>query len=152
MKVLIGVEQSQDHTLLSELYHFPWPGGTEFRVLSVAEKVHPSMLEVMGTTPADVQRKADLHASAAASAVTAGLQDAGFAAAPETVEGDPGAEIAADAKRWGADLVVIGAEVEGKLQRVLLGSFATAVVNHAECSVLVMRPAREAVPQTPSSE
>ncbi len=39
-----------------------------------------------------------------------------------------------------ADLIVLGARGHGVIARVLLGSTADYVVNHAKCSVLVVRP------------
>lgn len=47
-------------------------------------------------------------------------------------------EILAEAKEWGADLVVIGSH-RPAMSTYLLGSNATTVVRHAECSVLVVR-------------
>ncbi len=47
-------------------------------------------------------------------------------------------EILAEAKDWGADLVVIGSH-RPAMSTYLLGSNATTVVRHANCSVLVVR-------------
>ncbi|MCC2111289.1 MAG: universal stress protein, partial [Hyphomicrobiales bacterium] len=47
-------------------------------------------------------------------------------------------EILAEAKEWGADLVVIGSH-RPAMSTYLLGSNATTVVRHATCSVLVVR-------------
>jgi universal stress protein F len=43
------------------------------------------------------------------------------------------------AREQGADLIVIGSHGYGAIDRVL-GTTAARVVNHAECSVLVVRP------------
>lgn len=55
------------------------------------------------------------------------------------VRGDPARAIVAVAKRDGCDLVIMGAKGEGFLERVLLGSVSTHVVEHAHCPVLVIR-------------
>ena len=47
-------------------------------------------------------------------------------------------EILAEAKDWGADLIIIGSH-RPAMSTYLLGSNATTVVRHAECSVLVVR-------------
>jgi nucleotide-binding universal stress UspA family protein len=47
-------------------------------------------------------------------------------------------EILAEAKEWGADLIVIGSH-RPAMSTYLLGSNATTVVRHADCSVLVVR-------------
>jgi nucleotide-binding universal stress UspA family protein len=148
MRVVIGVPVSpRSDAILAAVTRFPWPTGTEVHVLCVAEKVHPSVLELMGTTVEGVQRREDLRASAIASAAAAHLSDAGIAAEAKTVEGDPQTELVEYAKQWGADLIVVGSEREGKLKRVLIGSVATAVVTNAHCSVLVIRTAPEETPE-----
>ena len=47
-------------------------------------------------------------------------------------------EILAEAKDWGADLIIIGSH-RPAMSTYLLGSNATTVVRHAMCSVLVVR-------------
>ena len=140
MRVLVGIAESHDSdAVISTIRRFPWPAETEIRVLCVAEKVHPSMLELMGTTVRDDQRKEDLRLSVTASAAAGDLRQAGFAVETDTAEGDPKTQIVEYAKRWEADLIVVGSEAAGRLRRVLLGSVATAVVRDAQCSVLVIR-------------
>lgn len=53
--------------------------------------------------------------------------------------GKPADEILAVAKQHKADLIVSGAKGLGAIGRVLLGSVSTRVVQHASCSVLVVR-------------
>ena len=53
--------------------------------------------------------------------------------------GKPAEEILTVAKQHKADLVVTGAKGLGAISRVLLGSVSTRVVQHASCSVLVVR-------------
>src|SRR6185436_605666 len=48
--------------------------------------------------------------------------------------------IAADAKQWNADVIVIGTHGRGRLGTLLLGSTAQAVVANADCPVLVVGP------------
>ena len=53
--------------------------------------------------------------------------------------GDPGPQICALAKTWGADLIVIGRRGRKGLSEMLLGSVSNYVVHHAHCSVLVVQ-------------
>jgi len=53
--------------------------------------------------------------------------------------GKPADEILTAAKREKVDLIVTGAKGLGAIGRVLLGSVSTRVVQHAACSVLVVR-------------
>jgi len=57
-------------------------------------------------------------------------------------QGDPIANILAEAQRGGYDLVVIGAQKETRLAQLLLGSVAQAVVRRAPTSVLVVKRAK----------
>lgn len=48
-------------------------------------------------------------------------------------------EILAEARAWGADLIVVGSH-RPVMSDYLLGSNAKTIVRHAHCSVLVVRP------------
>ena len=56
-----------------------------------------------------------------------------------TLAGNPKEEIVEEAKKWKADLIVLGSHGYGFWERMLLGSVSNAVVHHAPCSVLVVR-------------
>jgi nucleotide-binding universal stress UspA family protein len=71
------------------------------------------------------------------------LIKAGFTAEPVCQIGKPAAEIMKVASKHRADLIVMGAQGLGAIDRVLLGSVSTRVVQHANCSVLVVRPQSE---------
>lgn len=59
-------------------------------------------------------------------------------------EGDPAAEIVAAAQDGGFDLIVVGHRGLSPIKAFLLGSVSDRVVSHAPCSVLVVRPAKQA--------
>ena len=46
----------------------------------------------------------------------------------------------AEAEKWGADCIFVGARGLNGLERLLLGSVSTAVASYAHCSVEVVRP------------
>lgn len=58
---------------------------------------------------------------------------------PVVCEGRPYEEILREAGERGADLIVIPGKEHTTTDRVLLGSTASRVVDHAHCSVLVLR-------------
>lgn len=64
---------------------------------------------------------------------------AGFQVEEAMRLGKPASEILTQAKRSKADLIVTGAKGLGAIGRALLGSVSTRVVQHASCSVLVVR-------------
>ena len=51
----------------------------------------------------------------------------------------PASAIVDAAKRWPADVIVIGSHGRGGLPRAVLGSVADAVIRHAPCPVLVVK-------------
>ena len=64
---------------------------------------------------------------------------AGFQVGESMKLGKPADEILTEAKQEKVDLIVTGAKGLGAIGRVLLGSVSTRVVQHAACSVLVVR-------------
>jgi nucleotide-binding universal stress UspA family protein len=60
----------------------------------------------------------------------------------QILSGSPEQAIVGEAENWGADLIVVGSHGYGFWERAFLGSVSNAVVNHAPCSVLVVRKTR----------
>jgi nucleotide-binding universal stress UspA family protein len=67
------------------------------------------------------------------------LIEAGFTAEPLCRLGNPAEKIMKMASQQQADLIVMGAKGLTDIDRFLLGSVSTRVVQHADCSVLVVR-------------
>ena len=55
------------------------------------------------------------------------------------VQGSAGRVIVEEAQNWGADVVIVGSHGYGFWSRAFLGSVSNSVVNHAPCSVLIVR-------------
>ncbi len=64
---------------------------------------------------------------------------AGFTGEPLCYRGNPAEEITKAASQQQTDLIVMGAQGRGAINRFLLGSVSTRVVQHANSSVLVVR-------------
>lgn len=80
-------------------------------------------------------------------------RQAGVEAAPALVETQgyhPSTCIVDEAKRWPADLIVIGTHGRSGLMHLLLGSVAEGVVRHAPVPVLLVRGAQPAPEKTTS--
>jgi nucleotide-binding universal stress UspA family protein len=83
---------------------------------------------------AEGRRHADLAEGAAQELGAMGLE-----AGSTAPVGDPGSEIVRVAVDWQADLIVMGTRGQTGLARLLLGSVARKVIQHAHTSVLVVR-------------
>lgn len=125
-----------------------WPvfAGSKVRVVSVADfgipwwagLPEPGSPELMGVylDAADASRR---EHDQLAREMMADLRAAGLSADSERREGDAAAEILAAAKASDADLIVMGTHGRTGLARLVVGSVARNVLQHATCSVLVLR-------------
>jgi nucleotide-binding universal stress UspA family protein len=120
--------------------HTAWPASTLVRVV---------------TSPAGIGRAASSFANlpevrahardvretirAAHERLSTELRDAGLTVETKTIAGKPQRTIVAEADRFRADLIVVGARGQGSVAATLLGSVSRAVVENAPCSVLVAR-------------
>lgn len=125
-----------------------WPifAGSQVRVVSVADVRMPWWAGMPGPeTPEllplyfDAANAARRSHDALASGMTAELRAAGLDAQADHREGDPAAEIITAAQSTEADLIVLGTHGRTGLARLLLGSVARNVLQHAHCSVLIAR-------------
>ena len=105
---------------------------TRIRLLSVVVDI-PAF--VAAQVPDDIIKTA---MSTARETLEGLIGAAGIKADAEVRSGKPGSTILTSADECGADLIIIGSHKPG-LEDYFLGSTASRVVRHAQCSVLVMR-------------
>ena len=143
MRILIAVSGSNDGASdpVAAAASIPWPEGTVFRVLTIAENVHPPVLQLLegARDVSDVQHMADNAAANTVASAVAQLQSRGFDADGVSPEGDPKSMIADYAKDWRADLIVVGSCDKSRLERFFVGSVSRSVVERALCSVLIAK-------------
>ena len=137
MRVLLATDGSINARVATRwLETFPLPPTTELLVLA-ALAPQPPMLDVPVPPPVIDAARAD--AQNAADTAVATVRTRWPSAEARVVDGEPRHVIAATAREWGADLIVVGARGLGAFGRLLLGSVSTAVMHHAPCPVLVVR-------------
>jgi nucleotide-binding universal stress UspA family protein len=142
MKVLLAVDDSKySQAAIQSVLQKARPQDTEVRVLHVLEPILEaqwSSHHVYGEMMA--QRRQD--AAEMVKRATESLKAAGFKICSYAVEnGIPKAVIIDEAKKLGADLIVLGSHGRTGLDRFLLGSVSEAVARHAACSVEIVRGA-----------
>jgi nucleotide-binding universal stress UspA family protein len=113
----------------------PWPQGSEFKIVTVEEPwlIKPS------STMLNINRAEEVLASA------------GLKATADVLDGNPKEAILEEAKKWNADLIVVGSHGRRGFKRLLLGSVSEAVAMSAHCSVVVVRNADHSSKRTRAS-
>lgn len=123
-RVLLATDGSKTASIAAEaLAGRPWPEGSEFRIVTVEE---PWLIK-----PTNV-----IHNIDSAEQV---LASAGLKATTAVLSGKPKEVILEEAKKWNADLIVVGSHGRRGFKRFLLGSVSEAVAMKAHCSVVVVR-------------
>jgi nucleotide-binding universal stress UspA family protein len=90
------------------------------------------------------KRVAKEHAYEAARAAVEAARAAGIETESFVLEGDPVERICESAVDTNASLLVVGSHGFGPVRRLVFGSVSTALLHHAPCPVLVVRPLAEA--------
>ena len=127
-RVLLATDGSETSKAAAKaLAGRPWPDGSEFRIVTVEE---PWLIR-SASTILKVDSAEEILASAGLKATAARLA------------GNPKEVILEEAKKWNADLIVVGSHGQRGFKRLLLGSVSEAIAMNAPCSVVVVRdPAR----------
>ena len=122
------------------------PENLEIRIVSVYEKLAPMAAEPFAVSAeyyreveTAARKRAEVFTSDAAEQIRKFFPDANLEIDTQTIMGAPGKTIVEMAQEWNADLIVVGSHGYGFWSRTFLGSVSDSVVNHAPCSVLVVR-------------
>jgi nucleotide-binding universal stress UspA family protein len=145
MRILLAVDGSQQsQKTVNEFIKREWPRNSEVRVISVAHPVpfipEPTLGGAAGHVESLKEERKRALRDVAKVAKEIAEQAPGFQLTTEVLEGSPKKEIVEEAKRWEADLIVLGSHGHGPAERFLLGSVAQSVALHAPCSVEIVRP------------
>jgi nucleotide-binding universal stress UspA family protein len=134
MKVLLGIDASNaSQHVLAEVANRPWPVPTTFAVVHVVDMY--GLTRVPG-----LMQESHRQGLALVQAAAEKLRRADRQASIEVLFGTPRREIAEYARRWNADLIMVGSRGQGALARFLMGSVAQGVLHTAPCSVEIVRP------------
>ena len=143
MKLLLAIDNSEYSVeAIKEVAKRPWPPRTIVRVISVVEPVPPPAAELWYDASGSlerVQQEMMKRATELTQKASERLKRTGFKIETAVREGDARSVIVDEARKWSADLVVLGSHGYTGIKRLLLGSVASSVVSHAPCSVEVVR-------------
>jgi nucleotide-binding universal stress UspA family protein len=140
-KILLATDGSKySEAAVRSVARRPWPKHTKVKLVSVIDPseiaIDPlyGMAEVVGRA-SEIKKEQAQEALSAASNL---LSSAGLKSDGVVLIGDARAKIIDEAKEWEADLMVVGAQGRGGIDRILQGSVSDAVAIHAHCSVEVI--------------
>ena len=127
-RVLLAIDGSETSMRAADaLAARPWPIASEFRIVTVEE---PWAIKSSRTQPQEAIARAEKVLAAT------GLQASG-----EVLSGNAKDVILEEARKWGADLIVVGSHGRRGFKRFLLGSVSETIAMNAHCSVVVVRGA-----------
>ena len=110
-------------------------GGGELRLVNVQPVIPATFMEYV---PVDFDEEQEKRAKTQLDALLAGVDLPAERKSVATRAGGIYHELLEEASEWGADLIVVGSH-RPVMSDYLLGSNATTIVRHAQCSVLVVR-------------
>ncbi|MBI4469835.1 MAG: universal stress protein [Acidobacteria bacterium] len=146
MKIILAVDGSScSDAAVEEVARRPWPAGSEFRIISVAELPALPTPETWVLPEGyfeEAERASQDRARVAIDKAAERLRQfekLGPQITSELLQGHPQHVIPEYAEQWGADLIVLGSHGYRGLKRLWLGSVSHAVASHAKCSVEVVR-------------
>lgn len=133
LRVLVATDGSRDaEAAIATALHFPWPAQTRVRVVS-ARRTRATYRRSILLTALD--RGAEMAVDSARRTLSRRWPDIDVEVPDELpVEGILGA-----AKRFHADVIVVGWRGHGAVRRLLMGSVSRGVVRGSTCAVLVVR-------------
>lgn len=136
MKVIVPIDaKPSSQALIDALIGMSWSEGTEIKLLTVVPRATENGASVDSSTVEEIERLAiDLQGVLQYCEVSLFVR-----------EGDPKSEIIALADEFKADLILMGSNCKGALERLLLGSVSQSVLNEADCPVIIARPECDAV-------
>jgi nucleotide-binding universal stress UspA family protein len=145
-RVVVGIDDSPSSTRAAKwLRGFPLPSEAEVRLVTVVQLLESWLRSPALLTPPLVDHVTTLAqherdtAQERLHALAAGLTTGDKPAVTEIRSGDPTLALLQVAEEEGADLVVVGSHGQSAIERFLLGSVSEKVLQHAHCSVLVVR-------------
>jgi nucleotide-binding universal stress UspA family protein len=143
LRILIGVDGSPEAAAaVNDVAQRVWPNGAECRVIGVLEVFRPPLTELEANVQEAFER-ATAHQrqwlTNACESAAAALRDRKLQASYSVLEGDPKHVLLAEAEKWKAHSIFVGARGLSRFERFTLGSVSTAVAQRAHCSVQVVR-------------
>ena len=146
MNILIATDGSEDAgNALNFLLRFPLPRKSKMTVLSVVDDIPllPAELDALNEVQVESLQLANQRLKQEAEELVAResmrLREDGWPSDSTVRNGNPVNEVLRVAEEIDADLIVMGSHGIGMARRFLLGSVSERVLEHAHCSVMIVK-------------
>jgi nucleotide-binding universal stress UspA family protein len=144
MKILLAIDESRfSAAAIRMVIAQNRPGQTQIHVLHVVEPLespyYPELIQPYPASIADINRSRLKAGRTLASQISEKLRKAGFKVVSSVRSGHVRSIVVDVARKWHADLIVVGSHGRTGMRRILLGSVSDYVARHAHCSVQIVR-------------
>ena len=144
LKILLAIDDSKfSEAALRMLATQQKPAKTTVKILHVVEPLelayYPEMTAPYPVSLGDIQKKKTAAARRMVDGAAEQLRKAGFPVESSVRPGQVRPMVVDVARKWRADLIVVGSHGRTGLGRILLGSVSDYVAHHAPCSVEIVR-------------
>jgi nucleotide-binding universal stress UspA family protein len=139
-RALVAVEDEAFAELITNyLLAQTWPADMQFRVVHAIQP--PPVWDLPPTYWTALLEDAEQYGKALVSKTAEKLKGIGpgVTAEAQVVQGFPDEKIVEMAADWNADAIVVGSHGRRGFQRLVMGSVSSAVLAHAQCTVIVVR-------------
>lgn len=144
MKVLIAIDDSSCSAYaVDTVVQRQWAEGAQFRLITVIEpsiapcSMPETYMQALGEAQCAFKKYSRKLLDEKLKRMEQALPHAEITAA--MLEGNAASVIIEEAKRWQADLVIVGSHGRSGFEKLLLGSVAERVACHAPCSVEIVK-------------
>jgi len=144
VRIIVGLDGSPDSdAAISAINARMWPAGSEVRVVtSIDANISTAAAIPGGPITAwldDSDENETSWVSRMIDEASARLGRTGINVSATQVDGDPKIALVAEADKWRADAIFVGARGHGLMERLMLGSVSSAIAARAHCSVEIIR-------------
>ncbi|MCA1625366.1 MAG: universal stress protein [Acidobacteria bacterium] len=147
MKILLATDGSKNsEEAVETLNHFKFSDGDQIKIISVVDMMVPFAIDLYGGNfPSTVDIEKNVRENVkkvletTSQKISSLLGEVNVIVSTEILYGSPESRIVESAEKMPADLIIVGSRGYNRWERLLLGSVSNTVVQHAHCSVLVVR-------------
>jgi nucleotide-binding universal stress UspA family protein len=143
-KILVAVHGHEPRGWVDQVVHALPPAARSIRILVVLDVPSPPFTSLLpearrrySAARAEWQRLAKTQAESLVASLVAALEPPPEVTHVIANDGDPGRAIVEHARDWAADLVVVGRDARGRLERALVPAAHKRVVDDARCAVFL---------------